>query len=90
MHQAEPVKSSLPESEGGNEDGDDLLEVSVRSFCTQGGFSLWYRPTCGRARLFTNLTTTRLVTRLVIVAFLSYFRIDAARVTIPSPLFQSS
>ena len=56
-------------SEGHNEDGDDLLEVSVCSFSPRSEFSPWHRPTCGRTRPFRSSTMTRLVTRLVIIIF---------------------
>ena len=49
-------------SERHNEDGDDLLEVSVYSFSPRSGFSRWHRPTCRRARPSMNSTMTRLVT----------------------------
>ena len=78
-----PMKSSPLESEGHNEDVDDLFQVSVRSFSTRGEFSRWHRLRCRWATQHPTSIMARLV-----VLLSSCFCVDAAGATIPNLLFR--
>ena len=71
-HQEVPEKPSPLQSEAHSEDGNDDLEVLVRSFCRRSVFSQPYRSKCRRALRLLNST----MKRLVIIIFSSCFHAD--------------